>query len=485
MANSPHREVIERLGAFLRLRSKFSDEDIDSSLRDLASRLAPNPDGPVGDGRNRPFVLGDAESIEVPQDVCLAPAQQHASTVKTAERNRAGNGRTRGQEPESHLAAHVSGHYQPTRVPISFPDHAVAAADLPAPDVYKRIAHLIDYVTDQIRAGELPYLDVPDAHSANAIYDDRGNVFLGHKLRRLTLDSKEVMAFMRLLLTLELAFENVQRGSHVTKRGLYYYHQTKLPDERCEQESSDRALSALSNILQVRRKTLGFVEARRGSIYGRLVIRSGTEVVNVSQLGPAGWSVPRFTDDVEILGSDATFILIVEKEAIAFRLVEAQWFNLHPSIIVCGNGFPSYSTREFTRRLVETLHIPAFVCVDADPGGVRVALTYAHGAISTAMETPWLACNDIWWAGLHPSDVDRFGLGSDTGLRLESNDFEAAKALLSHPSDAYVNKRVREELALMIDRRTKTELEAISVDLSFFVGEYLPRKLFDTDLVKL
>src|SRR5258708_3161677 len=187
MANSPSREVIERLGAFLRLRSKFSDEDIDSSLRDLASRLAPKPDGPVGDGRNRPFVLGDAESIEVPEDVCRAPAQQHGSTVKTAERNRAENGRTRGQEPESHLAAHVSGHYQPTRVPISFPDHAVAAADLPAPEVYKRIAHLIDYVTDQIRAGEVPYLDVPDAHSANAIYDDRGNVFLGHKLRRLTL----------------------------------------------------------------------------------------------------------------------------------------------------------------------------------------------------------------------------------------------------------------------------------------------------------
>jgi DNA topoisomerase VI subunit A len=335
-----------------------------------------------------------------------------------------------------------------------------------------------------MRAGEVPYVDLPDVHRSNAIYDDRGNVFLGHRLRRLTLD-KEMMAFMRILLTSELAFENVQRGTHVTKRGLYYYHQIKLPDKRCAQEDSDRALAALSNILQVRRKTLGFVEARRGSIHGQLVIRDGVEVIDVSQLGLAGWSAPRFTDDVEILDSDAAFILVVEKEAIAFRLVEAQWCKLHPSIVVCGGGFPSYSTREFTRRLVDTLYIPAFVCMDADPGGVRVGLTYAHGALSTALETPWLACNDIWWAGLYPSDVDRFGLGGETGLQLEANDLEAANALLFHPSDAYVNKRVREELALMIDRRTKTELEAVALDLSFFVGEYLPRKLFDTDLVKL
>src|SRR5258708_30449740 len=121
MANSPSREVIERLGAFLRLRSKFSDEDIDSSLRDLASRLAPKPDGPVGDGRNRPFVLGDAESIQVPEDVCRAPAQQHRSTVKTAERNRAENSMTRGQEPASPLPPHLNRHYHPPMVPKPLP----------------------------------------------------------------------------------------------------------------------------------------------------------------------------------------------------------------------------------------------------------------------------------------------------------------------------------------------------------------------------
>ncbi len=65
------------------------------------------------------------------------------------------------------------------------------------------------------------------------------------------------------------------------------------------------------------------------------------------------------------------------------------------------------------RTLVDTLGIPALICVDADPAGIQVALTYAHGSISTALETPWLACNNIWWAGFYPSDIDRYCRSSD------------------------------------------------------------------------
>jgi DNA topoisomerase VI subunit A len=76
---------------------------------------------------------------------------------------------------------------------------------------------------------------------------------------------------------------------------------------------------------------------------------------------------------------------------------------------------------------VDTLGIPALICVDADPGGIQVALTYAQ----------------------------------------------------------YINNRVREELATLVDRGIKAELEAVSVDMSRFVDEYLPHKIFDCDLVKL
>jgi DNA topoisomerase VI subunit A len=289
---------------------------------------------------------------------------------------------------------------------------------------------------------------------------------------------------MRILLTLETASDNLRNGVCTTKRGLFYYHQAKLPDEGACQVDSDRALAGLANVLGVRRKSLGFVEARRGLVYGRIVIRDGGEVVDLSQVGPAGHAIPRFTDDVEIVSSDAAFILIVEKHSVAFRLAQARWWEAARCIIVCGEGFPSLSTREYVRTLVDTLGIPALICIDADPSGIQVALTYAHGSISTALETPWLACNNIWWAGVYPSDIDRYCLSSDL-IRLTNADYEAARRLHEHPSDAYINNRVRDELAILVDRGAKVELDAISRDIPRLVDDYLPKKLFDSDLVKL
>jgi hypothetical protein len=59
MVSSVTPEIIERLGSFLRLRSRFSGEDIDSWMRVLASPPTGTPEGRVGDARNRPFVLAD------------------------------------------------------------------------------------------------------------------------------------------------------------------------------------------------------------------------------------------------------------------------------------------------------------------------------------------------------------------------------------------------------------------------------------------
>jgi DNA topoisomerase VI subunit A len=70
-------------------------------------------------------------------------------------------------------------------------------------------------------------------------------------------------------------------------------------------------------------------------------------------------------------------------------------------------------------------------------------------------------------------------------IRFSDTDYEAARRLLEHPSDAYINHRVREELAILVDRGVKVELDAISRDLPRFVDDYLPKKLFESDLVKL
>jgi DNA topoisomerase VI subunit A len=476
------REVINSLGAFLRRSTALSEDDIRVRMQDLDEGRMRTPDS-SSEAFRRALVLPSPEATRIPDD--SSPKNGRPPVVSAA------------MKPEEPTARHGSSAWSadprlaglrarhPTvRAPVAFPEHAYEAADVPAGDVRTRLAQFNDYVAARVQTGELPCVDLPDLHRANSIYDHRGNVFLGHNVRRLAFDRQGGKAFMRLLLTLETASDNLRNGVCTTKRGLYYYHQAKLPDEDACQVDSDRAIAALANILGVRRKTLGFVEARRGTIYGRLVIRNGGGVVDLSQVGPAGHAIPRFTDDVEIVSSDAAFILIIEKYAVAFQLAQARFWETARCIIVCGEGFPSLSTREYVRTLVDTLGIPALICVDADPSGIRVALTYAHGSISTALETPWLACNNIWWAGVYPSDIDRYLRSSDL-IRFNDTDYEAARQLLEHPSDAYINNRVRDELAILVQRGAKVELDAISRDVSRLVDEYLPKKLFDSDLVKL
>jgi DNA topoisomerase VI subunit A len=482
MARTASREIIESLGAFLRRSTALSDDDIRVRMKDLEKGRMRKP-GSSSEAFRRALVLPTGEASRIPDDGSpkngrpSVPNDATKLEEPTADReSRSGSGDPR--------LAELRARHPTVRAPVVFPEHAVEAADVPADDVRTRLAQFNDYVAARVQTGELPCVDLPDLHRANSIYDHRGNVFLGQNVRRLAFDRQGGEAFMRLLLTLEAASDNLRNRICTTKRGLYYRHQAKLPDEDACQVDSDRALAALANVLGVRRKALGFVESCRGVIWGRLVIRDGGVVFDLSQVGPAGYGIPRFTDDVEIVSSDAAFILIVEKQSVAFQLVQARLWEATRCIIVCGEGFPSLSAREYVRTLVDTLGIPALICVDADPAGIRLALTYAHGSISTALETPWLACNNIWWAGLYPSDIDRYFRSGDL-IRLTDSDREVARGLLEHPSDAYINSRVRDELAILVDRGVKVEVDAIARDLPRLVNDYLPKKLFDSDLVKL
>jgi DNA topoisomerase VI subunit A len=143
------------------------------------------------------------------------------------------------------------------------------------------------------------------------------------------------------------------------------------------------------------------------------------------------------------------------------------------------------STREFVWRLKDTLGLPTVVLADGDPGGIQIALTYAHGSLSTALETPWLACRGLSWAGIWPSEIDgRFFRESDL-IRLGEPFLGMAHTLLAHPSHAYVNDRVRAELASLLERGAYVALDMLAVrDMARSV-DYLRHKLFESELIKL
>ncbi len=461
MARTATREVIASFDAYLRRTAALPEPIIRARIKGLQAGRLRAPDSSSPAFRRAPVVPGP---------------------VATGATMREETARGHGAASADERAARMRERHPIVRAPVAFPEHAQHAAEVAADDARARLAAFRQCIAEQVEAGEVPWVDVPDLHRINSLHDDRGNVFLGQNVRRLALDRRSGKAFMRLLLAAEVASANLRDGVYSTKRGLYYQHQARLADGDAGQVESDRAIASLANLLGVRRRSLGFVEAKRGLMFGHLVLRDGEQVLDLAKLGPRGLAVPRFTDDIELVDSDADFILVVEKHSVAARLAEARWWEAARCIIVCSEGFPGLSTREYVGTLVDTLGIPALLCVDGDPGGIQVALTFAHGAISTALETPWLACNNVWWAGLYPSEIERCGEGAR--IRLDDAEREAIRRLLAHPSHAYLNSRVRKELAVLLDLGATVELDALLHDRRL-VDDYLPKKIFDSELVKL
>ena len=373
----------------------LSEEDIRMRMNDLHEGRMRAPDSSSPAFR-RAHVLPSAEAARAPgvsrdshdEDPSkMGDAFVPSGTTKHEPTN-ADNALSAGDPRLAELRVR----HPTVRSSVAFPEDALEAADLPADEVRARLAQLNDYVAQRVQAGELPCIDLPDLHQVNSIDDPRGNVFLGHNVRRLSFDRNGGKPFMRLLLALETASEN-RRTESASPSGAFTTSNGR--------SSTTRGRTRPTPIVRSRRWRTSWASGGRRSASSnragaRSTAASSSETEERSwtyrRWGAGGHAVPRFTDDVEILSSDATFILIVEKLAVAFRLAQARFWDAARCIIVCGEGYPSLSMREFVRTLVDTLGIPALICVDGDPAGIRLALTYAHGSIRRRSKRHgWLA----------------------------------------------------------------------------------------------
>ncbi|MBK6690994.1 MAG: hypothetical protein IPG50_02105 [Myxococcales bacterium] len=267
MARTATREVIASFDAYLRRTAALPEPIIRARIKGLQAGRLRAPDSSSPAFRRAPVVPGP---------------------VATGATMREETARGHGAASDDERAARMRERHPIVRAPVAFPEHAQHAAEVAADDARARLAAFRQCIAEQVEAGEVPWVDVPDLHRINSLHDDRGNVFLGQNVRRLALDRRSGKAFMRLLLAAEVASANLRDGVYSTKRGLYYQHQARLADGDAGQVESDRAIASLANLLGVRRRSLGFVEAKRGLMFGHLVLRDGEQVLDLAKLGPRG-----------------------------------------------------------------------------------------------------------------------------------------------------------------------------------------------------
>ena len=364
---------------------------------------------------------------------------------------------------------------------FELPENATEINDLRQEQVLNRIDELIQEVLYKIAQHGEPSFNVPSRTSSNIIYDsDQDIILLGDKTTNkplLTLTSAQETT--RLMEVLKIIYELLSKKKHMTKREVFYGNVNLFEDQR----NSDGSLEDASALLRTTRNSTGVVAKARGSAVGRLRLRDGDEIIDLDAQGSGSWSISPMIDNIDIIESDAEFILVLEKDAAMMRIIEEKWWKKYPCIALTAEGVGNVATRMFLKKINTELKLPTFCVVDADPYGHYIYSVYIRGSKSLSYESPFLTTSDMHLLGVLSRDLDEYGVDYSCRIPMNKRDMKRLNDILEEP---YVksNKRWRDDLKLMKKTKMKAEIQALSSHgIEFLTDTYLPNKLYSGDWI--
>ena len=350
-----------------------------------------------------------------------------------------------------------------------------------ADDVMDEIEKALLRVARSVLAGDGLAFDVPSRTAANSVYLEELNriVLQGRTTRRsfTSVTSSRKVAIMTRVM--QLLFDVLRKGIHVTKRDLFYTDVKLFVD----QADSDHTLEDTAAMLGCTRTSLHVVASDKGIVVGRLQFRDDGDEIDCTRQGIGGKAIPPFMDRITDIRSDANFILLVEKEAAFMRIAEDRFYNKYRCIVITAKGQPDVATRLFLRKLKDTLRLPVLCLVDSDPYGLKILSVYMSGSKSMSYDSAHLTTPDIKWLGVRPSDLDKYGIPEQCRLAMTDKDIKTGQELLEEDF-VKQNPAWVKELRLMLSTKVKAEIQSLSsFDFQYLTTTYLPRKLRDADWI--
>jgi meiotic recombination protein SPO11 len=364
---------------------------------------------------------------------------------------------------------------------ISYPPETIKIDDLNRKETLKRLYKLVDEVIGEIYDTGTPSIELPSRASSNIIWDEENDLLLlGKQIMEKQFHSLTSVAdITRLMRILEIVHELLTKDLHRTKRDVYYTD-VKLFKE---QKNSDKSIEDIATMLYTTRNATHIVANPRGSCVGRLRIRDRTDIIDLESLGSGTWTISPMLDEIEILESDAEFILVIEKNAAMMQLTEARFWRKYPCILLTAQGVGNVATRMFLKRLTKDLNLPAFTLVDSDPYGHYIHSVYLRGSKRLSYETPFLATPNIKLLGVLTKDLDAYKLPNEVRLPMNKQDLKRAKDMLNEDF-VKKNKKWEEDIKLSVKYKIKAEIQAFSAKgLEFLTDQYIPEKLTTGDWI--
>jgi len=192
---------------------------------------------------------------------------------------------------------------------VKLPENTVQIDNLNRKQTLERIYKLTDSLIDMIYENGRPSIKLPSRASANIIWDEENDLLLlGQQIMEKQFHSLGSVADMtRLMKVLEKVNELLLKDMHATKREIFYSSVQLFGD----QKNSDKCIEDVATMLYTTRNSTHIVASAKGSCIGRLRIRDRNDIIDLEGLGSGGWTISPMLDNIEILESDAEFILVI------------------------------------------------------------------------------------------------------------------------------------------------------------------------------
>ncbi|MFW9786314.1 MAG: helix-hairpin-helix domain-containing protein [Candidatus Thorarchaeota archaeon] len=370
------------------------------------------------------------------------------------------------------------------KVPSELPESLVETVEvvsLTADDTTERIVDTaLDILNETMMSGR-PAFEIPSRSSDNIVWDEiRDLLLLGMRtISRPYHSLASVVDATRTARVMEIVFNLLKSNLHATKREVFYSDVNLFR----EQKYSDKIIEDVASMIQTTRDSIHVVASARGSAMGRVTIRDGGDLIDLTKMGTGGWAVTPFLDQLEIVESDAEFIILSEKDAAVMRLAEAKYWNRQPCIVLTGKGSGDIATRAFLKMLVKELEIPAFALVDSDPYGHYIYSVFLRGSKRLSYESPFIATPELKLLGVLSRDLDEYKIPKSVRIPMQPTDIKRVKDMLKEPF-VKRNEPWVKDLELMLKLKEKAEIQAFaSHSFEYLTDDYLPRKLETGDWI--
>ncbi|AQK50754.1 topoisomerase-like enzyme2 [Zea mays] len=290
----------------------------------------------------------------------------------------------------------------------------------------------------------------------SGLLNDVSSVYLSYTFckRSLTHNPK---AFVRVWKVMEMCYKILGEGKLVQQRELFYKLLSDSPKYFSCQRHVNQAIQDVVSLLRCTRQSLGVMASSRGALIGRLVLHEPDgEQIDCSILGASGHAI---TGDLNLLSklnlsSGSRYIIVVEKVHLA---------STEPDI------------SEYADFRISGLI--ALIFFSRNPAGLAILCTYKYGSISMGLESYRYACN-VKWLGVRGGDLHL--IPEDAFQELKPRDLQIAKSLMS---SKFLQESHRAELALMVERGKRADIEALYSHGFDFLGKYIARKIVQGDYI--